>query len=203
MDINNLGMNMIVMDYNPSNKVRFLSPPYQKFLKNRKEGKYLSYSKILIKVKGIIIVMQHSVTTNYGRMDVKTNEWNFDDGQDTPCLKVYHHSHFLLVTQLTIVIYREWSGGYYLNEWSKFTSPKWHKLLSSASWYVALKKEHLHSITVQNAYSKLNDKEPSDTSKLKDIKQINGLWSTKYQSFERQKITDELIQIKADKRDSK
>lgn len=80
MNINNLGMNMIVMDYNPSNKVRY--PPYQKFFKNRKEGKYLSYSKILIKVKGIIIVMQHSVTMNYGRMDVKTNEWNFDDGQD-------------------------------------------------------------------------------------------------------------------------
>lgn len=64
-------------------------------------------------------------------------------------------------------------------------------------------KAHLYSITIHNADSKLNDEEPSDTSKPKDIKQINDLWPSQYQSFEKQKNTYEPIHIKADKRDNK
>lgn len=52
--------------------------------------------------------MQQSLTTNYLRIDVKTKGWNFDDEQDIRLvLKYKPHSHFLVITQLTIVIYRE------------------------------------------------------------------------------------------------
>lgn len=53
---------------------------------------------------------------DYEKRNVKTNDCNYVDEQNNYIVLKYYPFHYLFITQLTIIIYKDQVGEYYLNK---------------------------------------------------------------------------------------